>query len=76
MGFVNGRLGRVLLYSSARRPRQGWSLYRQLGAGIEGLSERAGAVLSTWHSNNLRLENVLRLSAEFSYAIQSSHLAQ
>ena len=76
MGFVDGRLGRVLLYSSARRSRQGWSLHRQLGAGIKGLIVHVGTVLSTWHSNNLRLENVLRLSAEFSYAIQSSHLAQ
>ena len=42
VGVINGRLGRVLFHSGARRPCQGWALYLELGAGIKGLSERAG----------------------------------
>ena len=44
VGFIDGRVGRFVFHSSARRPRQGWSLHRQLGAGIKGLSARVLAV--------------------------------
>ena len=44
VGFIDGRVGRCVFHSSARRPRQGWSLHRQLGAGIKGLSARVLAL--------------------------------